>query len=66
MFNELDESFLEELHLEKDLRRYKRKIYRILNSTCKKVMAIITLIGVVVASIGIYYYRKECINRKNK
>ncbi|MCI8408084.1 MAG: hypothetical protein HFJ09_02275 [Lachnospiraceae bacterium] len=60
MFNQLDASFLEELHLEKDLRRHQRMLRRFFSNRYVKTATTLAGIGLLVTSIlGFYFYMKE-------
>lgn len=60
MFNQLDASFLEELHLEKDLKRHQRTLHRFFANGYVKTTAIIAGTGLIIAGmVGFYFYMKD-------
>lgn len=60
MFNQLDASFLEDLHLEKDLRRHQRVLRRFFSNGYVKMATMLAGIGLLVTGIlGFYFYMKE-------
>lgn len=62
MFNQLDASFLEELHLEKDLRRHQGRLRRFFSNGYVKTAAMLAGIGfLVVGILGFYFYMREKI-----
>lgn len=64
MFNQLDASFLEELHLEDDLKRHKKMLHRLFSNGCIKTATILAGIGVLVTGmLGFYFYM---IKEKNE
>lgn len=60
MFNQLDASFLEDLHLEKDLKRHQRMLHRFFSNGYVKTATMLAGIGLLVTGIlGFYFYMKE-------
>lgn len=60
MFNQLDASFLEDLHLEKDLRRHQKVLRRFFSNGYVKMATMLAGIGLLVTGIlGFYIYFRE-------
>lgn len=57
MFNQLDTSFLDELHLERDLRRKKRVWRRFFVNSYVKTATMLAGIGILITGfLGFYFY----------
>lgn len=60
MFNQLDTSFLDELHLEKDLRRKKRVWRRFFVNGYVRTVSMIAGLGILITGIfGFYFYLSD-------